>query len=276
MDKIWIAGAGGKVGTALSRIFDNTNHELFCTDINEVDVTQSKEVELFAIRNRPDIIINCAGITNLRDCSNNPDLAYMVNTIGARNLAVQAQVVNAKFFQLSSDDVFAGGENEKYNEFDVTDAIDVYGKSKIAAEELVKNLINKYFIIRSSWVYGSEKDYVNIVCEALRNNDNVRASTTHTAVPTSALCIANVINSLINTTDYGIYHVTCKGNCTRYEFACEIASILGYSTDKIIPVKTIQKSTLLDNMMLRLNRISEPGDWKDELKRYLLEKEDCE
>lgn len=217
------------------------------------------------------VIINCSGTTDHRLCDKNPDTAYNVNAIGTRNLAVQAHNFNAKFVQISTDDVFDSfsGDHIIFNEFDTPVPKTVYGRSKYAGEHLIQTLIHKYFIIRSSWVYGTENDYVNSVCHALEKGEKVYASQKELAVPTYSADIADFIAKLIHTTFYGIYHITGKGSCSRYEYACEIAKIKGYNTDLIIPSQTPDKSTILDNMMLRLNGLNELDDWKMTLRNYL-------
>lgn len=106
MKKIWIVGVKGHVGSALMELLNLQSYELFPTDKDEVDVTDRDEVRMFMQRNRPDVVINCAGITDPQQCENDPDEAYRVNALGARNIAAEAEPVNCKVIQFSTDDVF--------------------------------------------------------------------------------------------------------------------------------------------------------------------------
>ncbi|MDO5558590.1 MAG: NAD(P)-dependent oxidoreductase [Oscillospiraceae bacterium] len=271
MDRIWIAGANGQIGAALARLLDTMDNELLCTDIDEVDVTDEDSVDTYATINRPNVIINCSGTVDHRLCNENPDEAYKVNAIGTRNLAVHANNLNAKFVHISTDDVFDShsGHNQIFNEFDTPHPETIYAKSKYAGEQIIQTLMHKYFIIRSSWVYGMKNDYINTVHRLLQKGEKVSASKNEHAVPTYSADIAYVIESLLHTSDYGIYHITSKGSCSRYEYACEIAKLLGYRQDMIVSVKTPDKCTVLDNMMLRLIGISGLDDWKETLRDYI-------
>ena len=106
MLKVWIAGSAGQIGTAINRVLDPMEMEVFNTDKNELDITQTDEVLRFGEINRPNIIINCAAITDTALCEQEPELAFRVNALGARNLSIVANKVGAKFVQLSTDDVF--------------------------------------------------------------------------------------------------------------------------------------------------------------------------
>ena len=152
MLKVWIAGSAGQIGTAINQVLDPMEMEVFNTDKNELDITQTDEVLRFGEINRPNIIINCAAITDTALCEQEPELAFRVNALGARNLSIVANKVGAKFVQLSTDDVFDGQRQQPYTEFDLTNPRTVYGRSKLAGEHYVKEFTQKHFIIRSNWV----------------------------------------------------------------------------------------------------------------------------
>ena len=118
MKKIWITGAEGHIGTALLDLLEGVEYQLLPTDIKEVDITKIDEVTQFVHVNRPDVVINCAGMTDVQECENNVDEAYRVNAIGVRNVALAANEVNAKVIQISTDDVFDKESRIPYNEFD--------------------------------------------------------------------------------------------------------------------------------------------------------------
>ena len=150
--RVWIAGASGRLGSALSHRFGgNTAYKLVTSD-RDVAVEDVSVVGRFADINHPDVIINCAGLTDVQACEENPEEAYKINAIGARNLATAARRIDAKFIQISTDDVFGGDEGKAFCEFDDPHPTTMYGKSKYAGEKLVRELTDKHVIVRSSWL----------------------------------------------------------------------------------------------------------------------------
>lgn len=272
MKKIWISGANGHVGQALKTILEPENYELLLTDKEEVDITVQEDVHQYMKLMRPDVLINCSGLTNLEECIENEDEAYHVNAIGARNLAAEAHNMNCKMIQLSTDDVFDCKEEQPINEFVIPSPTSVYGKSKYAGERFITSLNEHYVIIRSSWVYGTGHDYVDDVLTAVQKNTPIEASVNEFASPTSALELAKTIIFFIDHDYFGIYHCVCKGSCSRYEFAKEILRNIN-SDLEVIPNHSKQAHrshySVLDNMMLRLDGIGQPCDWKEALQHYL-------
>lgn len=272
MKKIAIVGVKGHVGSALMELLNLKSYELLPTDKDEVDVTDRDEVRLFMQRNRPDVVINCAGITDPQQCEDDPDEAYRVNALGARNIAAEAEPVNCKVIQFSTDDVFDLNKSFPYTEFDVAMPNNVYGKSKYAGERMIESLSTRYVIVRSSWVYGIGRDFVNTVLEAADSGDELRVPINQIACPTSASELAKVIKQFIDQDIYGVYHAVCKGSCSRYEFAQEVLRLTG-KTANLVPVDSDHgmrpKYSVLDNMMLRLEGLEEPREWKAALADYI-------
>jgi len=275
MEKIWISGANGHVGSALVKMLDFEKYKYVATDKNEVDITNIEAVHSFCKINRPDIIINCSGLTDLQECEANPDMAYAVNAVGVRNIAQEAQEIGAKLIQISTDDVFGTTDSKVLlNEFDDIAPRSVYGKSKAAGEKFMRALMSRYVIIRSSWVYGLGKDYVRLVLEAAEKGGKFVAPANQYSSPTSAKELAKVLMQFIENEYYGTYHVVCKGCCSRYEYAQEILRLTN-NEDKLelIPcddmLDTRPRYSFWDNMMIRISNIEEPAEWKSALKEYL-------
>lgn len=274
MKKIWITGAEGHIGTALIDLLEGVEYQLLPTDINEVDITKIDEVTQFVHVNRPDVVINCAGMTDVQECENNVDEAYRVNAIGVRNVALAANEVNAKVIQISTDDVFDKESRIPYNEFDNVHPRTIYGKSKEAGEKILTQLLNRFVIIRSSWIYGIGRDFVDEVLRNVGQGKKMEVPNNQYAAPTSAKELAKVIRYFIDNEEYGLYHVVCPGSCSRYEFARTILEYSGKAGELDLYPVVIEDSarptySVLDNMMLRLTGIEEPKDWKAALKEYL-------
>ena len=279
MIKIWITGANGQIGTAINEVLDPLEAEIFNTDKEELDITDTEEVLNFGEKNRPDVISNCAGIVDLNLCEKEPELAYRVNALGARNLSLVARKVGSKMVQLSTDDVFDGLSKTPYSEFDDTNPKTVYGKSKCAGENYVKEFTHKHFIIRSNWVFGKGNNFVNRVLEAADQGRALAVAEDQYGSPTSAKDLARIILHLIRTNEYGTYHATCQGVCNRYEFAKEILRLAG-KEEQLNPVPTSQSDlssarpayAVLDNFILRIIDVYEMPGWKDSLEEFMKEK----
>ena len=274
MKKIWITGAEGHIGTALLDLLEGVEYQLLPTDIEEVDITKIDEVTQFVHVNRPDVVINCAGMTDVQECENNVDEAYRVNAIGVRNVALAANEVNAKVIQISTDDVFDKESRIPYNEFDNVHPRTIYGKSKEAGEKILTQLLNRFVIIRSSWIYGIGRAFVDEVLRNVGQGKTMEVPNNQYAAPTSAKELAKVIRYFIDNEEYGLYHVVCPGSCSRYEFARTILEYSGKAGELDLYPVVIEDSarptySVLDNMMLRLTGIEEPKDWKAALKEYL-------
>ena len=280
MLKVWISGANGHLGQALCTRLDREKYQLIATDVAEVDVTVPAEVRAFADANRPDVIINCTGITDTDECEANPEHAYRVNALGARNLSIVARKCGSKIVQLSTDDVFDGQSKKPYTEFDDTNPLTVYGRSKRAGENYVKEFTHKHFVIRSNWVYGhGGHNFVNRVLAAAEAGNGLSVASDQFGSPTSAKDLAKMIMYLISTNEYGTYHVTCRGVCSRYEFSQEILKLAGKDIElRAVPTEQSDLSAVrppyavLDNFILRIIEVYDMPDWKESLKEYMDER----
>ena len=279
MLKVWIVGAEGQIGEAINEVLDPLEIEALNTDKNELDITQTDEVLRFGEIHRPDVIINCAAVTDVELCEREPEHAFRVNALGARNLSIVARKTGAKMVQLSTDDVFDGLASKPYTEFDETAPRTVYGKSKLAGERYVKEFTHKHFIIRSNWVYGKGNNFVNRVLAAADAGQSLSVAEDQYGSPTSAKDLAGIILYLIMTNEYGTYHATCKGVCSRYEFAQEILRLAG-KQEQLNPVPTPQSDlssarpayAVLDNFILRIIEVYDMPQWNDSLAEFMNEK----
>ncbi len=273
MLKVWIVGSESQVGKSIAAVLDNTELSVLCTDKDELDITNTEDVLSYGEIQRPDIIINCAAITDTDLCEANPELAYRVNALGARNLSLVARKQNAKIVQLSTDDVFDGKKNAPYTEFDDTHPLTVYGRSKRAGENYVKEFTHKHFIIRSNWVYGEGgRNFVNSLLAY--DGEELTVPADQFGSPTSAMDLARIILHLIDTNEYGTYHATCQGTCSRFEFAQEILRLAGKSV-ALKPVSSAEVASVrpayavLDNFILRIIDVYEMPTWQKSLREYL-------
>lgn len=274
---IWVVGAAGKLGTELvNHLKKNVDYKVIGTDM-DVDVTDMDAINTSMDIYRPDVVINCASLSDAAYCEKNMVEAFKVNALGARNLAIASRRINAKLIQMSTDDVFDGKSTGYLTEFDTPVPTSVYGKSKLAGENYVRELNPKHVIVRSSWVYGASKkgDYFSYVVDHAKKNEPFEAAMDHISSPTSVKILSDFVEDLVTRTEYGIYHASCEGACTRYGFATAILNGLGYNPALAKATFTnkhgVQKSTLLENLMMKMTEIHEMPSWQDGLKDYLTE-----
>lgn len=270
---IWVTGAYGRLASQLvKQLKADTSNKVIATD-KDVDVTDNALVENTVEIYRPTVIINCAAISDADYCEANMVEAFRVNALGARNLAVAARKVNARIVQLSTDDVFSGTHAGKLTEFDNPNPTSVYGKSKLAGENYVRELNPKHLVVRSSWVYGcSSDDFYSYVLDKAKTGDSFDVPLDKLSSPTSAKILAEFIISLIDKSEYGVFHASCEGACSRHEFARRVLSLNGYSESLAHGVFTNNnnqvESTILENLMMKMTGMFEMPHWLDALEEY--------
>lgn len=282
MKTILVTGANGQLGRAVREMYkENSDIDLYNTDIVEMedvhklDITNVEEVVEVVEKIQPYAIINCAAHTGVDACESDVENAYRINAIGPRNLSIAAEKVGAKIVQISTDYVFEGNASQPYREFDLPNPQGIYGKSKLEGEKFVKNFSSKYFIIRTAWLYGDGKNFVKTMLRLAENNDEVRVVGDQFGSPTSTKVLANIIDTLIWTNNFGVYHGTCEGECSWADFAEEIFRLKGLKT-KVNHIKTSEYPTpakrpaysVLDNYMLKITCGYVAEDWKEAIKEY--------
>ncbi|MDO5813915.1 MAG: dTDP-4-dehydrorhamnose reductase [Bacillota bacterium] len=279
MQKIWICGAKGQIGRAINEVIDKLEYKILDTDIDDLDITDTDEVLRFGEMNRPDVIINCAGLTDLEKCEKDLSKAFKTNALGARNLSIVARKLEAKLVHISTDDVFDGKSQKPYTEFDETHPKTAYGKSKLAGERYVKEFTYKHFIIRSTWVYGLGNNFINQVLEKVDQGEDLSIASDQFGSPTSAKELARFIIHLIHTNEYGTYHATNKGVCSRFEFASEILRLTGKQVNMKPVVTTMSDFSrerpafaVLDNFIMSMTPVYDFPSWKESLKEYIEER----
>lgn len=287
MRRLLVTGCNGQLGRAINQMYKNrTDVELINTDVFEsegirsMDISNIDNVLEFVREAKPYAIINCAAYTNVDGCESDVDNAYRINAIGPRNLSIAATEVNAKMFHISTDYVFAGDATKPYIEFDIPNPKSMYGCTKLAGENFVKEFSERHFIVRTAWLYGDGKNFVKTMLRLSENNDVVNVVSDQIGSPTSATVLADIIDNLIFTDNYGIFHGTCEGVCSWADFTEEIFRLAGRTTRvnrissdeyaKMFPQSAKRPAySVLDNYMLRLTSGYVAKDWKEAIKEYL-------
>lgn len=279
MFRLLVTGSNGQLGRAVAKMYEgNVEIELVNTDVAELDITNLEQTLEFVEQVKPYAIINCAAHTGVDACETDVENAYKINALGPRNLSIAASKVGAKMVQISTDYVFSGDADKPYTEFDEPAPQGVYGKSKLEGELFVKQFADKFFIIRTAWLYGDGKNFVKTMLRLAETNDKVRVVSDQYGSPTSTKELAKIIDKLLWTENYGTYHGTCEGSCSWADFAKEIFRLAGKNTE-VDYITTAEYPTpakrpaysVLEKFMLKLTVGYEPADWHDAIAEYIAE-----
>ena len=278
MKKLLITGCGGQLGHALNREYKNEPAEIINTDTEQLDITDLDAVMKFVRAEQPDVIMNCGAMSAVDLCETEYEKAFCVNALGPRNLSIAARETGAKLFQISTDYVFSGETDRPYTETDIPGPQSVYGSTKLAGEQYVRDFAERYFIIRTAWMYGEGKNFVGTMLRLAESNDRVRVVGDQTGTPTSAEELAKMMHVLEPTENYGIFHGTCEGECSWAEFAETIfkkakktTAVEHISTEEFGAPAKRPAYSVLDNQMLRMTTDFRMKDWQDALSVYMKE-----
>ncbi|HAG68775.1 MAG TPA: dTDP-4-dehydrorhamnose reductase [Lachnospiraceae bacterium] len=286
MKKLLITGCNGQLGRAINRVYEgSTDYELINTDfgidgVRSLDITDLGKVKELVDEVRPYAIINCAAFTAVDACEVQRDTAMRINAIGPRNLSIAAEGFGAKLIHVSTDYVFSGDGDKPYTEFDKTGPVTMYGISKLAGEDFVREFAGKYFIVRTAWLYGDGKNFVRTMLKLSETHKEITVVDDQVGSPTSALELARAIKCLVPTDNYGLFHGTCEGFCSWADFAKEIFRLSAKDT-RVIPVTSEEykilnpasadrpKYSVLENSMFKLTTDHMFKDWRTAISEYM-------
>ena len=274
--KILITGSSGMLGHDLIEVLKD-KHDLILSTSKTLDITDKDKTIEFIRENKPDIVINSAAYTDVDGCETNRELAYSVNGEGVRNLAIGCAEVDCPLVQISTDYVFNGKNDRPWVEDDEIGPISVYGKSKLEGEEAILKILDKYFIVRTAWLYGiNGKNFPKTMLELSENHSEITVVYDEVGSPTYTLDLARKISELIETDYYGIYHITNSGSCSWCEFSRYIFELAGRDV-KVIPVTAAEFArpaprpsySVLENKKLIENGFEPLRNYKEAIKEYI-------
>ena len=274
--KILITGSNGMLGHDLIEVLKD-HHELLLTTSKTLDITDGDSVMDFIVKSNPDIVINSAAYTDVDGCESNPDLAYNVNGEGVKNLALACREVDCPLVHISTDYVFNGQNDRPWVEDDEIGPISIYGKSKLKGEEHIKEILEKYFIVRTAWLYGvNGRNFPRTMLELAQNHSEITVVYDEVGTPTYTPDLAKGISKLIETDYYGTYHLTNSGNCSWCEFARYIFEVADMDV-KVIPVTASEFArpaprpsySVLENRKWVENGFEPLRNYKEAIKEYI-------
>lgn len=275
--KVLITGSNGMLGHDLIDVL-NDKHELILTTSKTLDITDKEHTVEFIKENKPDIVINSAAYTDVDGCEENRKLAFSVNGEGVRNLAIGCREADCPLVHISTDYVFNGKNDTPWVEDDEIDPISVYGKSKLEGEQAIQEILDKFFIVRTAWLYGvNGGNFPKTMLELAKTHDELTVVYDEVGTPTYTPDLAEAIGKLIETDYYGIYHITNSGSCSWCEFAKYIFEIAGVDV-KVTPVTASEFArpaprpsySVLNNKKWVDNGFEPLRSYKEAIKDYLI------
>lgn len=277
--RILVTGASGQLGYDVERELERRGIEHLGTSSRELDITDREAVERLMAAYRPDAAIHCAAYTKVDLAEDEPERCWAVNADGTRNMAAACRKTGAKLLYISTDYVFPGTGERSYETGDPTGPVNTYGRSKLAGELAVQSLLEKYFIVRISWVFGKNgNNFVKTMLRLAETKAELSVVCDQIGSPTYTADLAPLLRDMVQTERYGVYHATNEGTCAWSEFAEAIFELAGRQV-VVHPIPTSAYPTRaarpLNSRMskecLHSNGFQELPEWKNALARYLKE-----
>ena len=271
MKKVLVTGAKGMLGKDLCPILEDSGYEVIETDIDTMDITDIFSVKTNLEKFKPDIVIHCAAYTNVDGAEADIDTAGKINVKGTENLAKICSKYDVPILYISTDYVFNGEKNEPYTPDDEPDPLNIYGITKLKGEQVIKKYCKKYYIIRTSWLYGIHgKNFVETMINLAKTKKEIKVVDDQIGCPTWTVELANAIIRLIEDYEYGTYHACGSGSTSWYGFAKKIFELENIEID-LQPCRTDDfprpakrpKYSVMDNGKLCRS-------WEISLKEYLM------
>lgn len=277
--RVLVTGVNGQLGYDVIKCLNSRNIECKGVDLNDFDITNFEQAHTNILDYLPSVVVHCAAYTAVDKAESEKELCYRVNVIGTQNIAYSCKEIQAKMVYISTDYVFPGNGDKPYAVDDPTGPLGQYGITKLDGEHTVQELLDMYFIVRISWVFGKNgNNFVKTMLRLGKERDVLNVVGDQIGSPTYTVDLAELLSYMIKTEKYGIYHATNEGTCSWAEFTREIMSLAGYNTKvnsittEEYPTKVVRpKNSRLSKDKLDRNGFERLPDWKDALRRYMVE-----
>lgn len=237
--RILITGGLGQLGRALQEKL--ADHEVTIVDLPDVDITDRHSTEATIIGSHPQVVIHCAAYTDVDGCTRDPDLAFRVNGLGTQNVALACRAAGSIMVHISTNEVFSGDKPGGYEEWMSPDPINTYGRSKAAAEFHVRSIMDRWYIVRTAWLFApGGRNFIHAILDRADSVGHLQVVTDEIGNPTYAPDLARAISVLIGSDQYGVYHFTNSGSCSRWAFANQILKLAGLESIPNYPILSVQ------------------------------------
>lgn len=277
--RILVTGAKGMLGTALLPVL-RQRHQVWGVDIQDCNICDAGAVSAVLRTRQPEMLIHLAAYTDVDGCEANPRIAEQTNSMGTRNIAMACAEVGAAMLYVSTDYVFDGSKIGAYVEDDSPNPVSVYGRSKLMGEQHVRATLKRYFISRTSWLYGpGGKNFVTTILNAAHQQKVLRVVDDQQGSPTYTRHLSLKIAELAETQAYGVYHMTGSGTCSWFEFARAILDLWPVEGVQVLPISSSEygqaarrpANSVLENRALERAHMVLMPHWKAALAEYIAE-----
>ena len=274
--KVLVTGANGQLGFDVIKRLQLENIECQGIYREDVDITNDTEVKSFVENYSPDVVVHCAAYTAVDKAEEEKELCYRINVLGTRYIAEACKAIDAKMVYISTDYVFDGELDRPYEVTDIPNPINYYGQTKYEGELEVRKILDKYFIVRISWVFGAHgNNFVKTMLKLGKEMDEISVVSDQIGSPTYAVDVAELLAEMIKTEKYGIYHATNEGYCSWYELAKEIFNVAGMDV-KVNPILALDFKTIarrpynsrLAKTSLSINNFHRLPSWAEAVNKF--------
>ena len=278
--KVLVTGIGGQLGHDVVRELEQRGQDVVGVGREEMDITDAEKVGDVIRACAPDAVIHCSAYTAVDRAEDEADQCRKVNVDGAKNIAEVCAELDCKMIYISTDFVFSGEGERPWETDDAAGPISVYGRTKYEGETEVKSRLDKFFIVRISWVFGKNgNNFVKTMLRIGKENGAVKVVDDQIGSPTYTRDMAVLLADMVQTEKYGVYHASNEGFCSWYEFAKEIFRLAGMDEVSVTPITSDQfpaKAKRPFNSRMSKEKLIKEGfnklpSWQDALKRYLQE-----
>lgn len=235
--RILITGAKGRLGSALASVLSKRQHEVCGIDADTADITDRVASERVFAEAAPQLVIHCAALTAVDYCAEHPDEALRINGFGTQVIAQACLDHNAALVYISTNEVFDGQSYRPYLEYDPPNPINPYGYSKWVGEQIVRALLHRHYIIRTSWLFAhGGRNFIHAILQKAQAGQHLRVVVNEVSTPTYCNDLAEAIARLIDTGYYGTYHLVNEGQASRFQFAQATLAAAGLSHIRLEPI----------------------------------------
>lgn len=282
MNNILVTGSTGQLGSDVVKELLKRGYSTLSPNRSEFNLCSEDSIRNYILNSNCEAIVHCAAYTQVDKAEDEKDLCIKINATATKHIAKCAKILDIPMIYISTDYVFDGTKDGKYTENDETNPINIYGESKLAGEKYVQEILDKYYIVRTSWVFNiNGKNFIETMLRLSKANNQLSIVNDQIGSPTYTKDLSRLLVDMLETSKYGLYHATNEGYCSWYEFADTIFKLANINID----IKAINSNEYASrakrplNSKLSKDKLIEYGfkplpHWEDALKDYLIRRRD--